>query len=1014
MRPTVAPRDLELQRHLFRIRLGNRIVRLERRVFDLVAYLIDSHERVVPKEELLREVWKGRKVTEASLTVAIAAARKALEVNPSKPSLITTHHGRGYRFRIDRTRLGPDTKAVERNSVASSNFIGRTNEAALLTDLLDGAIRGQTELTVVIGEAGIGKTRFIEEIGERARARQATVLSGRCREEEGAPPYWPWIQMIRQCVSGADAENVRDVLGPEVDELARLVPELAGASTSIDRPVALEGREARFRLFEGVLRWLERTANRHPLVLLLDDIHRADHASLLLLEFVVDQATALPMLVVCSQRPVGRQHDDLRARLIGEIARRAAAHVLALRGFSIEETSEYIEATSGWRASRSAAQMLVDLTAGNPFFLSQVVPLAHRTRERDLGQLATQLPQTVREALLRQVEVVSQPALEMLRLASVIGREFAADTLEIAGRYDPDRVAEALDEASAAGLVQSAGGGGTAYRFSHILVRDVLYFGLPSAQRRRAHRELATALEGAGSEGGISKSSVAYHYSEGVDRATAGLAIAACERAAVEAAERFAYEEAIAHYTKALEASVRFGMGSRERCDLLLGLATQQVRSGNRIEAKGTFEVAAALAEQLGETERLARAALGIAPGFFAIEADVRDDFSVGLLRRVLDLLGRSDSELRSKVAARLGMALFWSEEGREGSVLSRQAWEASRSTRDAALRLYMLTARWFAEWTPFNIEERRTIAEDGIRAARDLRDLEALALCRLFRLVGLLEVGDLCSFDQESIDFAAAASATRQPQALWYVELIKAARALHVGELARAEAAWERFYELGRRAGDANSYHSMMAQRLQEAILRRGPTEAWRISEEARRRYPMFIGWRAACCWALAKVGRHEEARRELDSVKRMGFSRIPQKMDWPTAMVLFADAARLAGDAEASSELQDLLLPLADYVVVLGLCVMTWGAGSRYVGLAAEGQGRIEEAAGWYARAVRENRRAGASAWLAASELDLARVTRAAGKTKEASLLAESALQRARRLGMRELDQSDGGRAD
>jgi len=199
------------------------------------------------------------------------------------------------------------------------------------------------------------------------------------------------------------------------------------------------------------------------------------------------------------------------------------------------------------------------------------------------------------------------------------------------------------------------------------------------------------------------------------------------------------------------------------------------------------------------------------------------------------------------------------------------------------------------------------------------------------------------------------------------------------------------------------------MAQGLVHAAERGDASEILAISDEARRRYPVFVGWRASRCWALARAGQLQAAERSLNELIAFGLRNLPRKLDWPTALVLLSETAFLLAREDVAEELYELLIPLRGKLLVLGFCVMSWGPVSRYLGLLSETMGRSAEASDWYEQALEEGRRSAGDPWVAHAGFALYRVRMAMGLGGRASKeLALNALGAARRLGMRYLDEA------
>jgi predicted ATPase len=178
---------------------------------------------------------------------------------------------------LPRFILGREARSSTVNQVApipkSPVFVGRERELDVLTAGLDDALEGRGRLFLVSGEPGIGKSRLADELTERARARAARVLLGRCWEAGGAPAYWPWVQSLRSYIRDLDAEALRSQLGRGAADLAKLVPEAGEVLSPPSSPTDVDPETARFRLFEAVAEFLRNGGEARPLVLVLDDLH---------------------------------------------------------------------------------------------------------------------------------------------------------------------------------------------------------------------------------------------------------------------------------------------------------------------------------------------------------------------------------------------------------------------------------------------------------------------------------------------------------------------------------------------------------------------------------------------------------------------------------------------------------------------------------------------------------------------------------------------------------------------
>ena len=189
-------------------------------------------------------------------------------------------------------------------------FVGRQGEMERLVEALGDCFSGRGRLVMLAGEPGIGKTRTAQELTVHAQAQGVRVLWGRCYESEGAPPYWPWVQPLRDYIMEVDPERLQSELGPGAEDIAEIIPELRERLPGLGPPPPLEAQQARFRLFDSIGKFLSNAAISQPLVLVLDDLHWADQPSLMMLQYLVRQIAQSRVLVLGCYRDMelSRQH----------------------------------------------------------------------------------------------------------------------------------------------------------------------------------------------------------------------------------------------------------------------------------------------------------------------------------------------------------------------------------------------------------------------------------------------------------------------------------------------------------------------------------------------------------------------------------------------------------------------------------------------------------------------------------------------------------------------------------
>ena len=225
---------------------------------------------------------------------------------------------------------------------------------------------GHGRLVMLAGEPGIGKTRTTQELASFAQEQGAQVLWGWCFEEEGAPPFWPWVQPIRSYVRQCDPKRLRSEMGPGAADIAGIVSEVNEQLPGLEPPPTLEPEQARFRLFDSITTFLKNAAENQPLVIVLDDLHWADRSSLLLFEFLARETGASRLLLIGAYRDVEVTAGDPLSQTLGNLVREPHFTRVQLRGLTQEEVGDFVAASASitlpvatteglWRARAAVA-----------------------------------------------------------------------------------------------------------------------------------------------------------------------------------------------------------------------------------------------------------------------------------------------------------------------------------------------------------------------------------------------------------------------------------------------------------------------------------------------------------------------------------------------------------------------------------------------------------------------------------------------------------------------------------
>lgn len=870
-------------------------------------------------------------------------------------------------------------------SLADRPLVGRHEAVRELETAVAQASAGQSGLVLVAGEPGIGKTHLAQHVASRAAVDGTRVLWATCWEGEGAPPFWPWIQVLRAYARSGTPAGFQADLGPQAAEISTLVPELVvGSADTPPLSTAAPSPGSRFRLFDSLGRFLRRASLQRPMLLVLDDLHWADEPSVEMLRFLAGDLQQSRLLLLGTYRDVEVRPEHPLTRLIGQLT---VARHLTLEGLSHDDLAELVTELTGTRPSDDGV-LLHRQTKGNPFFVRELVTL------HGGAVVATPwMPQGVGHVIRRRLEVLTTPCRDLLAAASVLGAEFEPRLVSRVARVPVREASALLEEARRTRLVEETGVIGHD-RFVHALVREVLYADLESSRRRQLHHRAATAIEAeyAGQLDGW-EAVLAHHYREAGGTADLTRALGFSEAAGERSLRLVAHEDASAHLQQTLDLLARVDpLDARRRCLLLLSLARAQMAAGQGAASRETSDRAAAVARGAGAVDLLAQAALGLQPEFTAGGVD---DLEVGLLEEALDGLGDDRPELQARLLARLARALLLSPLAARRQQLADQAEALARRLNDSATLAAVLYERHQAVWglPTDDPASRLRIAEEVIRLTDQTGDA-ALALNAQALLVGdLLELGQMDRLRAEMASFAAAVGRRRQVQLAWAPPLQRATLASLEGRFDEAARLAEEGLALGRRVqhvGIENSYNALLAcSRFLQGRAAEG-VDALRWAVPAA---PVFPAFRAALAHALLESGRREHGELEFERLAAGDFRDLPQDYLRVLSLATLSVACSVLEDHRRAALLYELLLPWADCNVrATRVGIGCLGSVQLYLGLLCSTLGRTDEAVSRFEAAVADNQSLGSPVLVAWSRYRLATaLERRAGEGDEERARAE-----------------------
>ncbi|MBV8134292.1 MAG: AAA family ATPase [Deltaproteobacteria bacterium] len=910
-------------------------------------------------------------------------------------------------------------------------LVGRERELDWFTAALNDVLAGRGRVAMVSGEAGIGKTRLVEEAAGRALAAGARVWWGRCWEGGGAPAYWPWIQILREAFRGGDGGDGARELSAATERIGQALPELRaitsahrvaergdsifpapGSVSEADLLHALDAPNvgidlARFRLFDSVSSLLRHVAAQVPLMIALDDLHAADIDSLLLLKFVARDLLQSHILLAGTYRDADLSQSLQHATILGEVAREGWN--IRLRGLTESAAADLVRRHAGVVADEELIASLHGTSGGNPFFLHEILRVM--VVEGGFGRGTRRasrftIPDTVRSAVRRNLAAIPDHGQRALAAASVIGQEFDLATLAEVLGVPGHRAIESLESARARGIIDEKPGSVGHFHFTHAIIPEALRSGLGFTESMRLHLGVAEAVER------INRGDPAPHYAELANHFGHAVALGAADKAAEYArlgAERarnqFAYDEAARLNQLALRAhAARANPAPAERCELLLALGDAQSKAGSPADAKHAFLEAANIARELKRNDLLARAAIEASAGlgtFFGVDQEL-----VALLEEAVGAIGDTDPALLATLLARLAHELEWSDRRGYATTLCARAIDLARSANNPRALISALWSSHVLNWGPANVEQRLAIAKEIAGLAAPNGYLGWTLRAHEIRLSALLELGDTVAADAD-LDAAQHFKAVLG-YGFFTVERFRPTRLLMRGEFGHAETLIRDMLRQAQRRQDAALITTFGAQLL---MLH---TEQGRVEEiegELRAsvaRFPAMVVARIGLAVLHARTGRESEAHAELDYLAQRGFARIASDFNWLYSFCACAEIAAVVGDAERCGMLYELLSKFPKRNVTIGWGDICYGAVSRYLGQLATVLGRFAEGEKHFQDAIGFERAMGAPPFVARTLVGYAALllARAQGSDREhARQILDEALDIATMIGMNAL---------
>ena len=820
----------------------------------------------------------------------------------------------------------------------TDRLIGRESALAAASSVLDDARRGAGQFLMISGEAGIGKTAMLAALVSRA-GPAPLILRGFCWEGDGAPPYWPWSQVLQ--ASGLPMADL--------GEAGWLLQPASGPAEPMG---AVAAGDAQFRLFEAVARCLARLAagsGFRPVLVVLDDLHWADEPSLRLLGFLARALAAESVALLGAYRDTEASPELLK--IAGQ------AQQLALAGLTPDDIGALAKDLAGTAVPAQVTAQLWQRSGGNPFFVRELIRLL---QAQGSWHQPAQIPASVAETLRRRLARLSTECVRLLEWAAIAGRDVDVALLAhgAAAGYE-DAVLSLLDEARQAGVIA----GTSPPRFTHDLYRETILDGLSTSARTAINLSVGRALQ---TRSGPAARVAAHLLAAGPQARQDAVEYSLI--AAREATARLGHEDACAYYLRALDIISECGTpDTGERIEILLELAASHERTGRSDLAAQRFGQAADASRSAGDPVGLARAALGIQT--LGYRSGAQNTELLDLLREASRWLEEAGGPLalRSRVLAALARTLRHGSDqlpGAEVTQVAQRAAQLAAAANDPSALATAKLAVHDAMWIPGTAAARLPVIVEMLDAAQASGDDDLVAQARLLRAAALLELGDPAGRD-ELLSYVTLVGNLGHARGRWAALTRQATFAQLAGRAEESARLGEQALELGLAIGEPDAAGCFFTSRLSLVAL--GVREPATSMDASDPLWPMFPVLRA---WPYAARGEAAAAAAALGDFSVLDITMWTGLEALAAAAVVFA----AAGSDAQRTWVYERLRPYAGSHVVVGGCASYHAAVDHHLGALAASLGDTAAAGAHFRAALAMHERLGAAGWARLSQQALA----------------------------------------
>jgi DNA-binding winged helix-turn-helix (wHTH) protein len=924
-------------------------LKVESQVLDLLGYLLQHPGRVVSKAELSAEVWQGRSLAKNVISVCVAKLRRVLG-GPSN-CYVRASYGRGYRF-VATVRTGDEVGPPTSPSpvptaapVSASAFVGRSTAVARLHAALARARKGRGLGCAVLGEAGIGKTRLAEHLAEQAATLGFRVSWGHCHALGGAPPLWPWLQIVRSTY----AELPPELAALPADTIAQASDLEGDAARELSNPSELCGGGSWHKTLMFMTDVIARTSRAQPWVVVFEDAQWADAASLQLLAHLAVEVAHLPLLMVITVRDTELPSDPRSRRALDFVLGRRDWERIELPRLGLGDVAAYATELFG-EAPQDLVDAVFSKSEGNPFFMVELLRPWSDGRApalRDLRVSGASL-----EIVRAVIDRLDAGARQVLSAAAVVGRSWDLGLIAAVTDHPHQALLEILEQAFKTHVIVAAPDNHTHFVFGHDLIRSVLYDDLTTIARVRLHHRVAEALLARRATAGVRGSAeLAHHLLSALPYGDVMFAVTNARHAAAAARRVGAHADAAAFLRRALDAlRLQPEEDAQTTCALLYELANCERCAGDP-SFERHFEEAARLAQQhrLGDILAAVGQLMSDSPGMVALEG------AADVLAAALEVLPESARALKAIVLAQLSWTSPNCNDAQRAATLLAAAQNMAPEGSGPAQRA-VLRARLYYAGGPDDHAAASAIASEMARlVSRGSRQRARGSIeSELAHAVSLLQRGELAQAERAVLDFGAAAHELQHAELIWHYDRMRVVLRMNRGDFAYARVGLHELHKralklnlYGRRAVEVVDWGQMLHQ---TGSMTPTPAELVRRLRAEPSDCPSV---RAAKLRILAQFGLLDEARETLQALPIAELYLLPKSRDYLATLGHLAFTSVATGSLEHCAALYELLQPYSQFCVV-SLSFHCQGVVAHFLALLARVLGLREVALEHFAHAI------------------------------------------------------------